>query len=114
MLRDFPLIRREWDPGNPQDPDTLSASYQRFAVKWICHKDPTHRFTATVLGRTARLTGCQRCQRLRGIAAVVKGGNERVRLHLIRQAWGDLEDNESAGSIVTASEPLGATRTSDW
>jgi hypothetical protein len=90
-LSDFPLIRREWDPDNAEDPNALAATYTG-RVNWICSEDPSHRFLATVHWRCLRLTGCQACQKVRGIAAVAKGSRERDGLLRIRAAWGDFDE----------------------
>ena len=52
-LSDFPLVRREWDPANAQDPDTVPASLQD-EVDWICAEDLSHHWRARVIMRTAR------------------------------------------------------------
>lgn len=99
-LADFPLIRREWDPDNAEDPDSLAASYGG-AVKWICADDPSHRFTTTVISRCSRLTGCQQCQRVRGAAALAQGSSERQALDRIRDAWGDFEEQAEEAAVAT-------------
>lgn len=112
-LRDFPLIRREWDPANPEDPDELPASYQR-RVGWICAEDPSHRWTTDVFMRTARLTGCPQCRRLRGAAVTVKPDVGRVELQRIRDAWGDLEDPMAAPPIPVVTAAVGTLEQEDF
>ncbi len=90
-LRDLPLIRREWGPANPFDPETINATYDKTKVGWICFEDPSHRWNATVLARCGRLNGCPECQRYRG-AASRHTLTDRERLRRIRDAWGDYDE----------------------
>lgn len=88
-LRDFPLARRDWDPANPEDPDEPRASCGK-KVGWICAENPDHRWRTTVFMRTGRLTDCQPCQKLRGVAAAGRF-EPQVALQRLRRAWGDFE-----------------------
>lgn len=99
-LHDLPLIRREWDPANNLDPDTIGAGYDKKAVGWICVENPSHRWEATVLARCVRLTGCPECQRYRGAASRQKP-TDRERLRRIRDAWGDYDEPQTP--IVTSA-----------
>jgi hypothetical protein len=60
MVSAFPLVAREWDPDNSGSPETMRAGAST-KVGWICHKDPSHRWTASVNQRCSRLTGCGAC-----------------------------------------------------
>jgi hypothetical protein len=100
-LRDFPLIRREWDPANSLDPDAISASYNK-TVSWVCFENPSHRFPASVNTRCTRLTGCQECQKVRGAAAQQRAElTPRQHLLQIREAWGDYEDQPKPAVAVS-------------
>lgn len=92
-LRDLPLIRREWDPANPGDPDTIAATNYKDQVGWVCFEDPSHRWRATVLARCGRLNGCPECQRFRGAAAPTQT-TERQHLRRIRDGWGPYEEQQ--------------------
>ena len=98
-LRDFPLIRREWDPANTLDPDTISASLNRI-VSWICFENPAHRFPASVNTRCTRLTGCQECQRVRGIRAGASSLTPRQHLLRIHEEWGPYEEQPVATELA--------------
>jgi hypothetical protein len=99
-LRDFPLIRREWDPANSLDPDMVGAGYDKVEVGWICFEDPSHRWKRTVGERCARLLGCPECGRYRGAASRQKP-SDRERLRQIRAAWGDYDEPQTP--IVTTA-----------
>ena len=93
-LRDLPLIRREWDPANPQDPDTIAATDYRDKVGWVCFDDPSHRFRQTVHARCSRLNGCPKCRRVRG-SARPQAITARERLRRIRDMWGGYEESRA-------------------
>jgi hypothetical protein len=99
-LHDLPLIRREWDPANDLDPDTLGAGYDKKEVGWICFEDPSHRWTRTVSERCSRLLGWPECGRYRGAASRQKP-TDRERLGQIRAAWGDYDEPQTP--IVTTA-----------
>lgn len=111
-LRDLPLIRREWDPANAYDPDTIAATHYKEQVGWICYEDPSHRWRATVNARCGRLNGCPECQRVRG-AAGQRTVTEREQLRRIRAAWGDY-DVAGAPPIVTTAALDAAARDEDF
>jgi hypothetical protein len=86
-VADFPLIAREWDPANPDDPEHTAAGGND-EVAWICYSDPRHRWRAKVGQRCGRAVGCPECGRVRGVA--IK--EEQPDLATIRARWGDYED----------------------
>lgn len=102
-LRDLPLIRREWDPANPGDPDTIAATHYKEEVGWICWEDRSHRWRQTVNARCQRLNGCPECQRVRGAAGRPEV-SPRQHLRRIRDDWGDYEE-----PAVLAEAPIGGT-----
>jgi hypothetical protein len=97
FLRDFPMIRREWDadwPANAQlDPDTINAGHYKFEVGWVCHEDPSHRWRQTISERCQRLLGCPECLRLRRKAGIAVKDRRplHVRLASVRAGWGEYE-----------------------
>jgi hypothetical protein len=99
-LRDLPLIRREWDyedrANQRLDPDTVSPGHDKFEVAWVCHDDPTHRWTATINARCGRLQGCPKC---RYLPAKEKPSN-RTLLNAVRASWGDYDD-ERTGAVAS-------------
>jgi hypothetical protein len=101
LLRDLPLIRREWDPANDLDPDTVKATYEKKPVGWICHEDPDHRWSQTVSARCGRLNGCPECQKVRGVAT----GSQRPsrdRLVAVRGAWGEFDEPPVVSPVLVA------------
>lgn len=111
-LRDLPLIRREWDPANRLDPDTIAATHYKDELGWICFEDDSHTFRQTVLARCSRLNSCPRCQRLRG-AAAQRRVTEREHLHRIRAAWGDY-DMPRPPLVTTATVSRGVPDDEDF
>lgn len=55
-----PLLAAEWDPLNTRGPGEV-ASGSDYAASWICRKDPSHRWVATVSSRPANGAGCPFC-----------------------------------------------------
>jgi hypothetical protein len=84
---DFPLIARECDPANPDDPEHTAAGGGN-EVGWICFSDPRHRWRAQVGQRCGRASGCPECGRVRGLAI----REQQPDLATIRARWGDYED----------------------
>jgi hypothetical protein len=64
--------------------------------------------------RTARLTGCQQCQRLRGPAAPAKRRQARLELQRIRDAWGDHDDPTAVPFISTTAGVVGSLEDEDF
>ena len=94
----YPDISRQWDwarnPGTPWDVAGASPS-RRF---WLCDKDPTHSWQATVASRTRQGTGCRQCANL----AVSPTNNlQYLAPHLVEQF--DVAGNGTTPDLVVAT-----------
>jgi hypothetical protein len=106
MVSDFPKYLDEWDPANALDPTTTPAG-RDVEVDWICADNPSHRWRQSISERLIRLLGCRECNRVRGVAAEAKIGNDpeqlRASLTAIRAAWADYEGPRPA--VVAGMPP---------
>jgi hypothetical protein len=58
----FPAVAREWHPtkNGSLEPNQVAAGSKKYAW-WVCRKEPTHVWEASIGNRTARKSGCPYC-----------------------------------------------------
>ena len=61
----YPSLAKQWDPDNPTSPwNTKPYGRLTFTPRWICPKDPRHKWRATIPARIKRGQDCPFCAQI--------------------------------------------------
>lgn len=97
----YPELLREWDfeKNNEKSPYEIGPN-QRIKVHWVCHKDPRHKWEATVSNRVRHNRGCPCCSGHK----VIEGVNSLAALRQdLAEEWHPTKNDKLTAEMVSVS-----------